>query len=68
MDKLDDTVHSRMNTVPLQVPVGPELVIILALIVLLFGANRIPKAARSLGEASREIARGRRESDPDAEN
>ncbi|RLM68635.1 twin-arginine translocase TatA/TatE family subunit [Halorubrum sp. Atlit-26R] len=57
-----------MNTVPLQVPVGPELVIVLALIVLLFGANRIPKAARSLGEASREIARGRRESDPDAEN
>jgi sec-independent protein translocase protein TatA len=57
-----------MNTVPLQVPVGPELVIILALILLLFGANRIPKAARSIGKASREIARGRRESDPDAEN
>ncbi|MFC6770002.1 twin-arginine translocase TatA/TatE family subunit [Halorubrum pallidum] len=55
-----------MSFVPLQVPVGPELVIIMALILLLFGANRLPKTARAVGQATREFARGRRESDPDA--
>jgi len=36
----------------------PELLIVLVVVLLLFGANRLPKLARSLGEASREFHRG----------
>lgn len=41
------------------VPVGPELLIIVLLVILLFGANRIPKLARSSGEAIGEFRKGR---------
>ncbi len=35
---------------------GPtELLVILAIVFVLFGANRLPKIARSLGEARREL-------------
>lgn len=35
---------------------GPtELFILLAVVLVLFGANRLPKLARSLGEAKREL-------------
>jgi sec-independent protein translocase protein TatA len=34
---------------------APELLIVLAVIVLLFGARRLPSLARSLGEAQREL-------------
>ena len=38
---------------------GPtELIIVLAVLMLLFGASRVPKLARSLGEASREFRKG----------
>lgn len=37
---------------------GPELLIILAVVVLLFGGAKIPKLARSLGEAQREFKKG----------
>jgi sec-independent protein translocase protein TatA len=37
---------------------GPELIIILAIVLLLFGATRLPKLARSLGEASKEFKQG----------
>ena len=33
----------------------PELLIVLVVLLLLFGASRLPKLARSLGEAKREI-------------
>jgi sec-independent protein translocase protein TatA len=42
-------------------PGGPELLIIVAVIVLLFGANKIPKLARSTGQAMGEFRRGREE-------
>jgi sec-independent protein translocase protein TatA len=42
-------------------PGGPELLIILVVIVLLFGANKIPKLARSTGQAMGEFRRGREE-------
>lgn len=39
--------------------VGPlELIIILVVILLLFGATRLPKLARSLGQASHEFKKG----------
>lgn len=38
---------------------GPtELIVILIIVMLLFGAARLPKLARSLGESSREFKKG----------
>jgi len=37
---------------------GPELLLIVAVIVLVFGASQIPKLARSLGQAQREFKKG----------
>lgn len=39
----------------------PEIVLIVLVVLLLFGANRIPEIARSLGKASREFKRARDE-------
>ncbi len=37
---------------------APELLIILAIALLIFGGNKLPKLARSLGQASREFKQG----------
>jgi sec-independent protein translocase protein TatA len=37
---------------------APELLIILVIGLLIFGSNRLPKLARSLGQASREFKAG----------
>lgn len=38
---------------------GPtELIIVLVIVMLLFGANRLPKLARSLGDSAREFKKG----------
>lgn len=43
-------------------PIGlPEMIIILLIIVLLFGATRIPQLARSLGKSVSEFKKGVRE-------
>lgn len=42
-------------------PGGPELLIILALAVLLFGANKLPSLARSSGQAIGEFKKGRQD-------
>jgi len=51
------------NLIPLfpGMPGGPELLIVLLVLVLLFGANKIPKLARSTGQAMGEFQRGRNE-------
>ena len=41
----------------------PELLVILLIVLLLFGASRLPKLARSLGEAKREFEHGVDEDD-----
>lgn len=41
----------------------PELVIILAVLTLVFGTSRIPRLARALGEAARELRAGADASD-----
>jgi sec-independent protein translocase protein TatA len=43
------------------IPAGPELLIILLVLVLLFGANKLPKLARSTGQAMGEFKKGREE-------
>jgi len=42
-------------------PQGPELIIILIVILLLFGGAKLPKLARSLGQAQNEFKRGLKE-------
>jgi len=51
-----------LETTPLfAIPGGPEMLVVLLLAVLLFGANKIPKLARSTGEAMGEFQKGREE-------
>ena len=49
---------------------APEILIILAVVLLLFGSTRLPALARSLGQASNEFKSGARGGDaadtPDA--
>ena len=37
---------------------APELLIILAVVLLLFGSTRLPRLARSMGQASKEFKKG----------
>lgn len=49
-------------TAPLFIPMapgGPELLVIVGIAVLLFGAKKIPKLARSIGESTGEFRKGR---------
>lgn len=46
---------------------GPEVVLIFLVVVLLFGANKIPKIARSTGEAMGEFQKGREEVEEELE-
>ncbi|MES3517320.1 MAG: twin-arginine translocase TatA/TatE family subunit [Natronomonas sp.] len=48
-------------------PGGPELLIIVAIIVLLFGASKLPKLARSMGSATGEFKKGRAEVEQELE-
>ena len=44
---------------------GPDMLILLVVVALLFGSSQLPKLARSLGSAKSEFERGLREgSDP----
>jgi sec-independent protein translocase protein TatA len=48
-------------------PGGPEVLVVLLILVLLFGANKIPKLARSTGQAMGEFKRGREEIEDELE-
>ncbi|WP_236044599.1 twin-arginine translocase TatA/TatE family subunit [Haloarcula nitratireducens] len=48
-------------------PGGMEMMVILLIAVLLFGANKIPKLARSTGEAMGEFQKGREEVEQELE-
>ena len=37
---------------------GPDMLVIVAIIALLFGGSQVPKFARSLGQAKKEFERG----------
>lgn len=42
---------------------GPDMLVILAIVALLFGGSQLPKLARSLGSAKSEFEKGMRESE-----
>jgi sec-independent protein translocase protein TatA len=44
---------------------APELIIVLLIVLLIFGGAKLPKLARSLGEAQREFRKGQDESPKD---
>ena len=43
------------------IPGGIERMVVLLIVVLLFGANKVPKLARASGQAMGEFKRGRQE-------
>lgn len=42
---------------------APELIVVLIIVLVLFGGAKLPKLAKSLGEAQREFKRGSDEAD-----
>ena len=42
---------------------GPEIIILLAVVLLLFGSSKVPQLARSLGSAKREFETAHKEGD-----
>jgi len=47
---------------------GPELLIILLVVLLLFGASKLPGLARSLGASTKEFKRGIEDGVPEEED
>jgi sec-independent protein translocase protein TatA len=45
----------------MSLPGGPELIIILVVLLFLFGAKKLPELARSMGQASKEFKTGLKE-------
>ena len=46
----------------------PELIVILLILVLLFGASKLPQLARSLGTSARELRKGLQDDQPASKN
>jgi len=44
----------------------PELLIVLVVVLVLFGASRLPKLARSLGDSMRELRKGLEEGESES--
>jgi sec-independent protein translocase protein TatA len=49
--------------VPSQLPAPPELLLLLLVVILLFGADKIPKLARSSGKAVNEFREAKEQAD-----
>ncbi len=49
-------------------PAGMEWVVILAVVLLLFGARKLPELARSLGRSTKEFKSGLREGGTDEDS
>lgn len=50
-----------MNTLAIGMPGGPELLVILFIVLLLFGAKKLPELSRSLGKSLGEFKKGQKE-------
>ena len=48
-------------------PGGPELIIILVVVLVLFGGSQLPKLAKNLGKAQKEFKDGMAEADKPAD-
>ena len=48
-------------------PKGPEWIIILVVVLLIFGARKLPELARSLGASAKEFRKGIQEGSEEAE-
>ena len=46
---------------------APELIIILVILLLLFGAKKLPELARSLGSSAKELRNGMKDDKPNDE-
>jgi sec-independent protein translocase protein TatA len=47
--------NSLINSILLWVPSGGEIILVLALVLIFFGAKKIPELARGLGKGIREF-------------
>ncbi len=47
-----------MSSVVVSEILGPDLLVILVIVMVLFGGSQLPKLARSIGSARREFERG----------
>jgi sec-independent protein translocase protein TatA len=47
---------------------GPELIVVLVVVLVLFGGSQIPKLARNLGQAQKEFKKGLDEGKKDTDN
>lgn len=47
---------------------GPEWIVVIAIIVLLFGAKKLPELARSVGKSTSEFKKGMSEGATDADS
>jgi sec-independent protein translocase protein TatA len=55
-----------MNTLAIGMPGGQELLVILFIVLLLFGAKKLPELSRSLGKSLGEFKKGQKEgTEPD---
>lgn len=47
---------------------GPEVIVVLVVILVLFGGSQIPKLARNLGQAQKEFKKGLAEGAKDSDS
>ncbi len=47
--------------------IGPEWIVVLVVIVLLFGARKLPELARSIGKSTSEFKKGMKEGSDDTD-
>ena len=56
-----------MSSVVFAVLGTPEILLIVGVVVLLFGARKLPELARSIGKSARELRKGLNEDDGEEE-
>lgn len=47
---------------------GPELIVVLVVVLVLFGGSQIPKLARNLGQAQKEFKKGLNEGSKESDS